>query len=124
MGDRFRKQQIKNFQKGRDRAIEEAAKPKLFERPEAFKTIFTVQPIPGEECRVGEQLRVLMDDPDGPVHVVRGYQKIGLIEGDAGTELRIAASNPQGPNVAELKIIRVSALEGDAQAEVVNTFAN
>lgn len=124
MGDRFRKQQIKNFQKGRDRAFEEAGRPRLFERPELVKTIFTVQPLPGEECQIGEQLLALMDDSNGPVQVVRGYQKVGVVEADGGDLLRTAISNPQGPNVAELRIIGVSVLSGAAKAEIVNAVNN
>jgi hypothetical protein len=51
--------------------------------------------------------------------VVRGYQKVGIIEGDGGDLLKTAVSNPQGPNVVELRIIDVSVLSGAAKAEVV-----
>jgi hypothetical protein len=123
MGDKFRKQQNKNFAKGRDRAFEEAGKPRLFDRPESVKTIFTVTPLPGQECRVGEQLLALMADASGPVQVVRGFERIGVVEGDGGDVLRTAISNPRGPNVAELRIIGVSVISGTAKAEVVNAVS-
>lgn len=123
MGDRFRKQQIKNFQKGRDRAFREAGVPRLFERPESVKTIFTIQPVPGETCHEGERLLALVDTGGGAVQVVRGYQKVGVVDGDGGELLKTAIANPQGPGLAELRIIDVSVLSGAAKAEVVNANA-
>ena len=121
MGDLFKKQQAKNFQRGRDRAMLEAAMPRLFDRPDYFRTKLTVHPLNGDKYTVGEQVLALIDDANGPVKVVRGYQKIGTIEGDGADILKQAILKPDGPHTARLRVMEVSEISGTANAEIVST---
>jgi hypothetical protein len=120
MGDRFKRQQAKNFQKGRDRAREEAGRPKLFERSEVVRTVFTLVPINGKVApREGEHLLALTEETGGPVFAVRGHEKICVVEGDGAEALRQEVTASDGPRIAELLITSVSELSGAASAEVV-----
>ena len=42
MGDNFLKQQVRNFKKGRDKALDSLSKPTLFIAPEALGKTFPV----------------------------------------------------------------------------------
>ena len=119
MGDLFRKQQAKNFQKGRDRALEEAGRPRLFQRPDIVRTVFTIQPLDGVALIAGERLFALTEDSAGPVFAVRDHQKVGILDGDGALILREALIASEGPGIAVLQITTVFELSGSASAEVV-----
>ena len=119
MGDRFRKQQIKNFQKGREIAYREASEPRLIDRPEVSKIVYHVQTDDGNDCVIGENVRALVPDPAGPVVVVRDYVRIGIIDGEGGEVLKKALADPSGPSIGELRILAVEGISGEAQAEMV-----
>ena len=119
MGDLFRKQQAKNFKKGRDRAMEEVERPRLFERPELVRTIFTLLPADGVALSEGERLLALTEDRASPVFAVRGHEKVGVVDGEGAEVLRQAIASPEGPGIAELRVTSVSELSGTASAELV-----
>jgi hypothetical protein len=121
MGDRFRKQQIKNFQKGREIAYQVASEPRLIDRPEVTKIIYHVQTDDGKDCVPGENVRALLPDPTGPVVVVRDYVRIGIIDGEGGEILKKALAEPSGPSIGELRILAVEGISGEARAEMVGS---
>jgi hypothetical protein len=124
MGDRFKRQQAKNFEKGRDRALEEAGRPKLFQRSEVVRTIYTLLPIDGNTgLKEGDHLLALTEESGGPVFAVRGHEKVGVVEGDGAEALRQAVTASNGPRIAELLVTSVSELSGAASAEVVERAA-
>jgi len=119
MGDMFRKQQAKNFRKKRDRAMEEAGRPRLFSRPEVIRTVFTLIPKDGVALHDNERCFALTEDSAGPVYAVRGHEKIAIVDGDGAEVLRQAIASPDGPGIAELRITSVSEISGTASAELV-----
>lgn len=119
MGDLFRKQQVKNFKKGRDLALEELAKPRLIERPDVVHRIFTIEPLDGANCNIGELLLALTENADGPIFAVRGYEKVGVIGGEGATILRQVMTTGNQPYVAQIRITNVSDLSGCADSELL-----
>src|SRR5687767_515387 len=107
MGDRFRKAQIANQKRGREKAEREAREPRLIERPEVTKTIYHIQPDDGQDFVVGETIRVLLHDPNGPVVAARQNERVGTIEGDGGDGLKPALADPSGPGMADLRIVSI-----------------
>lgn len=124
MGDRFRKAQAENFKKGRDRALREASEPRLIDRPDVVKAIYQIQLDAGKECRTGERLKVICQNPDGPVLVSRDHQRIGIIEGEGGKALKKALVEPLCSGIAELCVLSTSEISGDAAAEFLAPSGN
>ena len=122
MGDRFRKAQIKNQQRGRERAAREAREPRLIERPEVTKTVYHVQPDDGKEFVVNETLRILLPDPNGPVVAVRDNERIGVVGGEGGNVLKPALADPTGPGIGEIRILGIEDITHEATAEMVVSF--
>lgn len=119
MGDRFRKAQIENQKRGRAKADREAREPRLIERPEVTKTIYHIQPDDGKEFVVGETVRVLLPDANGPVVAARQHERIGVVEGDGGNGLKPALADPNGPGIADLRIVSIESITHEAVAEMI-----
>jgi hypothetical protein len=119
MGDRFRRAQIENQKRGRERAAREAREPRLIERPDVTTMIYHIQPDDGQRFNVGETVRVLLPDVKGPVVAARENERVGVIEGDGGDGLRPALADPNGPGIAELRIVGVETISLEAIAEMI-----
>jgi len=119
MGDRFRRAQIENQQRGRDRAAREAQELRLIERPEENKIIYHVQPDDGHQFKVGDVIRVHIPDVNGPVVAARENERIGVIDGADANGLKPLLANPNGPGIAELRIVGVEEISFEALAEVI-----
>jgi hypothetical protein len=119
MGDRFRRAQIENQKRGRERAAREAQEPRLIERPDVTKTIYHIQPDDGREFKVGEKVFISLPDVNGPVVAARENERIGVIEGEGGNCLKPALADPSGPGIAELRIVAVEDISLEAIAEII-----
>jgi len=122
MGDQFRKQQIGNVKKGRDKAQKEADAPTLGFRQDHNKTIYQVQIDQGRELVVGEKLHVHLPELNGPVVVARAYERIGFIDGEASEVLRKALTDPMSDSIAQLRILSIEEISGDAKAEILENY--
>ena len=116
MGDNFLEGQTKNARKRRDRAMAEVQHPTLLDRPEIVRTVYTVRPVDGEQLEGGETLLVVRTGVNQHLDVLRGYLKVGTIDGDAAKALGEALSQTSG--AAKIRISRVSSLSGIGQAEI------
>lgn len=119
MGDRFRRAQIENQKRGRERALREASELRLIERPEVTKTVFHIQPDDGQQFNVGEKIFVSLPDVNGSVIAARENERIGVIEGDGGIVLKPALADPNGPGIAELRIVGIEDISLEAIAEMI-----
>ncbi len=118
MGDNFLRQQVKNFRRGRDRAMREIESPALFARPDVVKTLFTAMPCSGKSFDVGESLLAVADNGSQRVIVLRGCERIGEIDGDSATVIRQALCDPSSPGVAAMQVVEVAELSGVAKVEI------
>ena len=57
MGENFLKQQIKNFEKSTDLAVDMMERTKLIRRPELSRTTYKAKPLDGESFGTGSALR-------------------------------------------------------------------
>ena len=118
MGDNFLRRQIKNFEKGRDRAIAESKQPTLYIRPEVVKTVYSIKPVAGERFTKGETLYVVAGDNGDQLAVARGHKRVGIIDGDGAKELRAALNEASSTRVARLCVDDTLGLSGVARARV------
>jgi hypothetical protein len=119
MGDRYRKAQLENVRRGREKALRQAAEPRLFCRPEVTRTLYGFQPDKQGTCQVGDPLTVMVMTEAGPVLVCRGTDRIGVLEGDCATALRQGLVDPGGPGIGTLRVSDVCDLTGQVTAEMV-----
>ena len=118
MGDNFLRQQVKNFKRGRDLAMQECASPTLFERPDVVRTLFTVTPCNGLPFEVGESLLAVAANGSHKIAVMRGYERVGAIEGDSARALLEADCDLPSLGVAEVRVVEISGLSGIAKVEI------
>ena len=91
MGDNFLKQQVRNFQKGRDRALDKLSEPTLFSSPETMGTSLPVFEVNGQTISHQDTLLVVPSKTPGRVELVRGSCHVGFADGEAAKPLLAAA---------------------------------
>lgn len=119
MGDNFLLQQIQNFERGRDLALQEMKFPALFERPEAFETIYTAHPLEGVDLCEEETLYGVAATTKRTVYLVRGHKRVAYIDGDGVTDLWKGLRQPGALGVTRMCILEVFPLSGIAKARIV-----
>jgi hypothetical protein len=91
MGDNYLKQQVRNFKKGRDKALDKLTEPTLFATPETMGKSYPVFEVNGQTATPQEQLLAVPSKTPGRVELVRGACHIGFAEGEAARPLLAAA---------------------------------
>ncbi len=92
MGDNFLKQQVRNFKKGRDKALEKLNLPTLFTIPEVMGKSYPVFEINGQTATPQERLLAVPSKTHGRVELVRGSCHVGFADGDAAKPLLAATA--------------------------------
>ena len=95
MGDNFLRQQVHNFKKGRDKALEKLTGPTLFTVPEMMGKSYPVFEVNGQTATPQERLLAVPSKTLGRVELVRGTCHVGFAEGDAAKQL-LAATGDAG----------------------------
>lgn len=118
MGDNFLRQQVKNFKRGRDLAMRESADPVLFERPDVVRTFFTVTLCNGKPFEVGEPLLAVAANGAQRIAVMRGYERVGAINGDSARALLQVDRDLSSMGVTEVRVVETGGLSGVAKVEI------
>lgn len=87
MGDNFLKQQVRNFKKGRDKALDSLSKPTLFSAPELHDRTFPVLEVNGYAFASGDVLLAVPSRTPGRIEVMRGTHHVGFAEGEVAKPL-------------------------------------
>lgn len=118
MGDNFLKQQVRNFKKGRDRAMDDLGQRKLFQHPELVRTTYPVCEVNGHSINVGDVLLAVPSSVEGRVDLALETRHVGTSEGDAAMALRSALVGPNGAGGVLVEVISKGGLSGVAQVRV------
>ena len=118
MGDNFLKEQIKYFEKGRDRAARNMREPTLYSRPEVYEAVYTAES--KGDCRVqkGERLYVATGKKDNCVTVIRGHVPVGSANGEVGKALSGVLNDIDGSGVADIEVTSYSELSKTFQFRI------
>jgi hypothetical protein len=117
MGDNFLKQQIKNFEKSTDLAVDTLERAKLIQRPEVSKTIYKAKPLDGESFVDGEVLYALVDKAGVMIGLSRGHHHVGDITGQ-GAEVLKEEMRDLG-SILKVRVESVSEVSRSATLEVI-----
>lgn len=116
MGDNFLKQQVRNFKKAGDKALDKLAEPTLFTAPDQIGKTYPVFEVNGQTVGTDETLLAVPSRTPGRVELVRGTTHVGFAEGERAKPL-LAAAGGVGVYV---RVESKSGLSGVAQVRVVN----
>src|SRR5262245_1355194 len=72
MGDNFLKQQVRNFRKGRDNALDKLSEPTLFATPETMGKSYPVFEVNGQTVTPQDTLLAVPSKTPGRIELVRG----------------------------------------------------
>jgi hypothetical protein len=117
MGDNFLKQQIKNFEKSTDLAVDKLERPKLIRRSEVCTRAYKGKPLDGVSFVVDETLYALVTKDDLGVRLGRGHRHVGDIAGQGGEELK--ESMKSLGSILKVRVVEVSEVSGWATVEVI-----
>ena len=117
MGDNFLKQQVRNFKKGRDKALGKLSAPTLFTTPETVGKTYPVFEVNGHTVTTDETLLAVPSRTPGRVELVRGTCPVGFAEGETAAPL-VAASGGVGVYV---RVESKNDLSGVAQVRIITT---
>jgi hypothetical protein len=115
MGDNFLKQQVRNFKKGQDKALDSLSKPTLFIAPEALGKTFPVFEVNGYAFAPQDILLAVPSRTPGRIEIVRGTHHVGFAEGDVAKPL-LDVANGGGVYV---RVESRNDLSGVAQVRIV-----
>jgi hypothetical protein len=117
MGDNFLKQQIKNFEKSTDIAVDTLARAKLIQRADVFKTNYNGQPLVGESFVEGEELYAVVAKDGLRISLSRGHHYVGDIIGQGAEVLR---EEMRGlGSIVKVRVVSVSEVSRWAKLEVI-----
>lgn len=117
MGDNFLKQQIKNFEKSTDLAVDLLEREKLIRRPEVSRKTYKGQPFPGESFAQGEDLYAVVSTDGQKVGLSRGHHHLGDIGGQGADVLK---EQMRGlGSTLKVRVVTVSGVSGWATLEVI-----
>jgi hypothetical protein len=118
MGDNFLKQQITNFEKSTDLAMDMLQRAKLIQRSEVFKTSYRAKPLGKESFKDGETLFAIVARNGLGIVLSRGHKHIGDITGKSGEALKEAMRDLG--SILKVKVVSVSEVSSSAAIEVLN----
>jgi hypothetical protein len=117
MGDNFLKQQIRNFEKSTDLAVDTLERTTLFQRSEVFKTTYNAKPLDGESFAEGEVLYALVAKDGRGIVLSRGHHHVGDIAGQGAEALR---DDMRGlGSILKVRVVSVSEVSRRATLEVI-----
>lgn len=119
MGENFVLQQIQNFERGRDLALDEMGLPTLFERPEVFEILYTAHPTGGAVLREAEMLCAVAVERERKVCLARGHRQVGQIDGDGAIDLWNALHQRGASGVAKVRVAKLLPVSGVAIVRIV-----
>jgi hypothetical protein len=117
MGDNFLKQQIKNFEKSTDLAVDVLEREKLIRRPEVSRRTYKGQPLVGESFVEGEDLYAIVSRDGQKVALSRGHHHLGDV-GDQGADVLKGEMRGLG-SILKVRVVIVSEVSGWATLEVI-----
>ena len=91
MGDNFLKQQVRNFKKRGDKALDKLAEPTLFTTVEKVGKTYPVFEVNGHTVTTDETLLAVPSRTPGRVELVRGTCHVGFAEGATAAPLLSAS---------------------------------
>ena len=112
MGENVMQNQVKQFQKGRDRSLQRMSIPTLFDRPDIIKTTYTAVPTNGTEFKTGQRLMGHVSADGNRINLADGNRVVATIEGDGAKDLLSALREPRSPGVTEMNVENVSPISG------------
>lgn len=115
MGDNFLKQQVRNFKKGRDKALDKLSQPTLYTTPETVGKTFPVFEANGQAVTTDDVLLAVPSRTPGRVELVRGTCHVGYAEGETAAPI-LAAANGVGVYV---RVESKNDLSGVAQVRII-----
>lgn len=119
MGENFLEEQVKNFERRRNIAREEAKRRTLFERPEITDTEYTIRFDNGSEPKDGKPYFAEVSCDGQRVHVIHGHRVVGRIEGESARHLSKVLSAPGDPGIVSIRIREFSSLSGYGKGVIV-----
>lgn len=120
MGENVLKGQVKNFKKGRDRAMEKMGQPTLFDRPDVVTVIYTAAPVDGRNVAQGDRVHAHIAADCQSVRLAKGHEVVGDVTGDGATTLLRALGEPGSPGCAPMNVVEVSPVSGFIKVVVDN----
>lgn len=117
MGDNFLKQQIRNFERSTDLAVDVLERARLIQRPEVSKTRYKAQPLAGEPFVEGESLYAIVSKDGLRINLSRGHHHVGVVAGQGADVLR---EQMRGlGSVLRVRVVSISEVSGWATLEVM-----
>lgn len=117
MGDNFLKQQIRNFERSTDLAVDILEREKLIRRPEVSRRSYKGQPLVGEAFVDGETLYAIVSKDCQKVALSRGHHHLGDVGGQGADVLKEEMKNLG--SILKVRVVSVSGLSGWANLEVI-----
>lgn len=118
MGENVLRGQVKDFQKGRDRSLQDMAAPTLFYRPDVIATNYTAAPVNGSRVEPGKVLYGYVSADGQSVNLADGHRTVGTMSGDGAKTLIDAIRSTEGLGFAAMKVTEVSEISGYFKATV------
>jgi hypothetical protein len=116
MGDNFLKQQVRNFKKGRDKALEELSEPTLYSTPDLLGKTYPVFEVSGQTITAEDVLLAVPSRTPGRVELVRGTCHVGFAEGETAAPILAVA----GGIGVYVRVESKNDLSGVAQVRIIN----
>jgi hypothetical protein len=117
MGDNFLKQQIKNFEKSTDLAVDTLERAKLIRRSEVCTKAYKAKPLDGVSFELGETLHAVITKDGRGVMLGRGHRHVGDIPGQ-GAEALEETMRGLG-SILKVRVVGVSEVSRRATVEVL-----
>src|SRR4051812_33095434 len=118
MGDNFLKQQIRNFEKSTDQAVDTLERAKLLERSEDLRTTYRAKPLVGESFEDGEKLFAVAVKDKPEIFLSRGHRQVGSIIGQGADALK--EFMPGFKSILKVRVVAVSKVSNRATIEVLH----
>jgi hypothetical protein len=115
MGDNFLKQQVRNFEKGRDKALDKLSQPTLYTAPDTVSKSYPVFEVSGQTVTAGDVLLAVPSRTPGRVELARGTSHVGYAEGETAAPI-LAAAGGVGVYV---RVESKNDLSGVAQVQII-----
>lgn len=115
MGDNLLKQQVRNFKKGRDKALDKLSQPALYTAPETVGKTFPVFEVSGQTVTAGDVLLAVPSRTPGRLDLARGTCHVGYADGETAAPI-LAAVGGVG---AYVRVESKNDLSGVAQVRII-----
>lgn len=117
MGDNFLKQQIKNFEKSTDLAVDTLERAKLIRRSEVCTTSYKAKPLDGVAFEAGETLHAVVSKDGRGIMLGRGHRHVGNITGQGAESLKETMRGLG--SILKVRVVGISEVSRRATVEVL-----